>query len=138
MDIAVNEAEFLDILKNKDQELWNLASERSIEFAGAILPYRVYPDREFGDSPPYWERLKVEFQDLLCSSSDKYQETREKIAKGANNTGFFIVTVVSGAIGDVLGMLPSVLVPFIAMLLALLAKVGKEAYCSGVDYSTTL
>ena len=81
-------------------------------------------------------RTLVEVKLLICSDSQEYKETREKLRKEATIVANVVTFVVSDAIAIRLGMAPALCVPLVIILLASVAKVGVRAWCQ--QYNTEL
>lgn len=80
-----------------------------------------------------WRRVKTEMNLLLCTKDKKYAMLRKKLSKESGNTHTAVVGLIAAAVGAQLGLVAGLLVPLIALLLVVMLKVGKEAYCAGVE-----
>ena len=80
--------------------------------------------------PQYWKQLKNEFRVLLCTPEKKYQKLRKELSVAANKSHATIVSSIAAVMASQFGVIPGVLVPFCALLLIAILKLGKEAFCS--------
>ena len=99
-----------------DPELWSLAQSSGIDFAGGLLNRRAHPDVEGFSSFAYWEKLKTEFVELVCTRSAKYKKVRDD-ADAVMKSGQWIVPIIAGAFAAQLHLTAGLLVPFISLLL---------------------
>ena len=97
-------------------------------FQDDVLP----KGRGFG-ARDYWKALKREFHILICGASegedDPYTDLRKVIDKHGAKSQVAIVSTIAAFIGAHIGLEAAVLVPWIAILLGLVRKVGAEAFC---------
>jgi hypothetical protein len=76
-----------------------------------------------------WERVKEELLILICTKDPKYAKLRNSL-RDANEKGTrYVITVISSAVGSVMGVEAGVISAFCAVLLHSAAKIGVEAYC---------
>lgn len=79
-----------------------------------------------------WRRVKNEMNLLLCTKDKKYAAVRSKLSKESGSAHTAIVSSIAAAVGASLGIVPGLLIPLVALILAVMLKIGKEAYCAGV------
>jgi hypothetical protein len=70
---------------------------------------------------------------LLCTKDKKYASVRSKLSKESGAAHTAIVSMIAAAVGAQLGLMSGLLVPLVALILVCILKVGKEAYCAGVE-----
>jgi hypothetical protein len=116
-----------------DEQLLTEFSLRGEGRIGQLLPSRLSPGTRFVDTPPYWERICAEFRTLICTHDAKYEQVRQELDRAINLTKEpatkVIVALIAGAIGGQLGMLWGPLVGVVGVLLLIMVRLGKEAYC---------
>jgi|SRR5580700_10594993 hypothetical protein len=120
------------------RELQPSSCETSIEDLGRRLPEFLYPDALFATPPPYWQRLKEEFRLFLCTTDKKYALLRRELKATGNKTQTVIVSTIAAAMAHSLGVAAGILMPFCALCLLALAKMGKEALCSSVKFDVPI
>ena len=104
----------------------------AIEELGQCLPRYVDDAKQFPKVPPfYWEDLKDEFRLLLCTDDKKYVELRTKLEALGTKSQITLISTISAALATYVGVAASVLVPFCAIILIAVARVGKNAICKG-------
>jgi len=95
--------------------------------------FRRIVEEELQQRPPkkYWEQVKKEIYILICTKDPKYSKLRNSL-RDANEKGTkYVVTVISSAIGSVMGVEAGVISAFCAVLLHSVVKIGVAAYCAG-------
>lgn len=129
MDIIISQADLCAIIIRE----FKLAedSTASIEELGKQLPLRAHPGVAFAVTPPYWARLKDEFRLFLCTNNKPYADLRKQFAKNAQRSQTIVVSTIAAAMAPTLGVAAGVLVPFCALCLLALARMGTEAFCKG-------
>jgi hypothetical protein len=80
------------------------------------------------DTKPFLERFKTEFKKFVCNHPD-YQEDRKKLSLEAPIVTAIYISVISAAIGAVLGFAATLLAPAVAIMLSVIGKMGINAYC---------
>jgi hypothetical protein len=81
--------------------------------------------------PRYWVRVTAELHILICTNDKKYASLRRQLNKHGSATQTAIVSNITAAIALSLGITVGVLVPFVAMGLLGLVRVGANAWCAG-------
>lgn len=85
----------------------------------------------------YWAALKAELKILICGprlgESDPYSDLRKSIEKHGTRSQLAIVSSIAVFIGAQIGVEAGILVPWIAMFLGLVQKVGTEAFCRALN-----
>ncbi|MER8433263.1 hypothetical protein [Mesorhizobium caraganae] len=76
----------------------------------------------------YYESLKNEFKEFMCGGS-RYEPLRKDISKKWDKGKLHVMTLIAGAIGSYLGLGSAIILPIIAILLTIVSKVGKNAWC---------
>jgi hypothetical protein len=77
---------------------------------------------------PFFERFRDEFKKFICGD-DSYKKEREKLAAEATVPKQIIISVISAALGAVLGYTATLLAPAVTVMLYSVGKVGLNAYC---------
>jgi hypothetical protein len=104
----------------------------TIDSLGSRLPAYEHPGSDFFTTPPYWKNLKEEFRLLVCTDDLKYKDLRENLVKAGDKSYTTVVAAIAAAIAATLSLTVGVLVPFCALCLLALLRLGKEAYCKTV------
>ncbi|MAW86911.1 MAG: hypothetical protein CMJ42_10320 [Phyllobacteriaceae bacterium] len=85
----------------------------------------------------YWKALKLEFHTLVCGASkgeaDSYKDLRKVIDKHGSKSQLAIVSSIAAFIGAQIGLEAAILVPWIAIFLGVVRKVGVEAFCRAMQ-----
>jgi hypothetical protein len=92
------------------------------------------PQDNFGIGVPstqasYISSVKSELSNLICGDS-KYEGIRNQVAEMWNKDKMVIVSTITAAIANFVGVAAAALMPVVALLLALISKVGTSAWCS--------
>lgn len=82
-----------------------------------------------GQRQTYYDRVKEEFSKLICDHPD-YSLIRADAKKQWNDKKLVICMPLAAAVGAKLGIAAAALLPVIALLLAAVTKVGKNAWCA--------
>ena len=77
----------------------------------------------------YWNRLRNEFDKLICGHAD-YQNEHDKFVNAGKPIGLGAVTYIADWIAPAVGMSTAILIPAIALVLSTTAKMGVKAYCA--------
>jgi hypothetical protein len=105
----------------------------SIDELGERLPEYAHPGSAFFDWPEYWDNLKVEFRILVCTKEKKYASLRRKMETAGRKSQTALVSMLAAAMATYIGVAAGVLVPFCALCLIAVLKLGKEAFCNTTD-----
>ena len=81
--------------------------------------------------PNYRRRVKIELHILICTKDSKYASLRRQLGKHGSATQTAIVSNIAAALAVSLGYTVGALVPFVAMGLLGLVRVGTNAWCAG-------
>lgn len=100
------------------------------ELGTELLPRAIDGDAMYAFWPDYWEKLKHEFKLLVCTSDSKYTEVRQRLASSADKTQATAVSTIAAVMGAQFGVVAGLIVPFVALCLIVLARLGKEAFCA--------
>lgn len=125
---GIQAEEVLDLLPDYARKAGN--TSEGIEAAGTSLAAHLR-----GSLPVYplsgslWQSFKQEFHLLVCTDDPKYDETRSKLKFSGQQTQSTIVGIVTAGIGSAMGFHAALLVPFCALGLLALVRMGKEAFC---------
>lgn len=89
-----------------------------------------------GDAPRnYFENIKEEMRKLTCGD-DKYKDIREEVSKNWNKGKTYIAMLIAGSIAPHIGIVATVLLPIVTIILAIVATVGLNAWCSNTGSIT--
>lgn len=108
--------------EEKAAEIW-LTSQGS----DSIIPFGAASDPK-----PFWGKFKDEFKKLICID-EEYKLEKEQIKKIITENGLtttLVATAIASAIGAAIGIAASILVPVVIIMLTLIGKMGRNAYCS--------
>jgi hypothetical protein len=83
--------------------------------------------------PAYWQKLKDEFRLLLCTKDKKYSTVRKELGSAAKKSQTTIVSLVAATMATQFGVVAGVLVPFCALCLIAVSRLGKEAFCAAKE-----
>lgn len=106
-------------------------SDYTIEEMGErFLPIAIDGvDFNYAFQPKYWEQLKREFKKLLCTSDEKYSSLRSEFSITGNKAYTTVVSSIAAIMASQFGVAAGVLIPFCALILIAVLKLGKEAFC---------
>ena len=82
----------------------------------------------------YWNRLRNEFDKLICGHAD-YQNEHDKFVNAGKPIGLGAVTYIADWIAPAVGMSTAILIPAIALVLSTTAKMGVKAYCATKQFN---
>jgi hypothetical protein len=99
----------------------------SIEELGSELA-KVHMGRSSGLN--YWLAVKREFRTFLCTDDKKYADLKKKISTSQTRSETAVTSLIAAAIASHLGLAAGALVPFCALLLIVLARMGRNAICA--------
>jgi len=100
-------------------ELWlsRIGSDQNIGFGAGTV------------ASNYLASVKSEFRKFVCGDAD-YESLRLEAEKVWVGTKYPIVVLIAGVIGAKLGLAAAVISPVVALLLAAVCKIGKNAWCN--------
>ncbi|MBM4055178.1 MAG: hypothetical protein FJ264_11040 [Planctomycetes bacterium] len=81
------------------------------------------------DTKPFWDRFKAELRKFVCDE-ESYAEDKKRLADETKATRALLISSISAAIGAAIGYPATVLVPAVAVMLGIVAKIGIKAYCN--------
>lgn len=124
--------------------LWEMANEHDIEniacylwrngprppMAGLQTKRRIQLSEDSRPSKTYWQALKLEMHEFVCTENSSYDDLRNKLSALNDRSGYVIVATVSAYFGSQFGVHATYLSGLCAVLIYALAKLGKEAWCS--------
>jgi hypothetical protein len=131
LNLIVSEGDLCDLVFNGFELSANDAP--TIEDLGCTLSLRTYPVSLHANPPQFWKNLKEEFRLLVCTNDKKYKSLRKQLGSNAGRSQTVIVSTISAAMAHSIGVTAGVLVPFCALCLLALARLGKEAFCDCAD-----
>lgn len=100
-------------------KIWlsNIGSNSIISFGG------------LRDVEPFWDRFKAEFNKFICGDPS-YAGERASLAVEGINLKTAAIAAIASAVGAAIGMAATLLVPVVVLMLCIVGKVGKNAYCA--------
>ena len=84
-------------------------------------------------SPNYWGRVRDEIHKLVCTNDLRYASLRRQLGAHSGKTQTAIVGVISAYVATVLGLAIGAVVPLVAVCLIALLRLGKNAFCDGLQ-----
>jgi hypothetical protein len=119
--------------------LLNENTENSLEDVGQSLNRIIWTSDYFTSEPEsdFLRLFKREAYSLFCTNNIEYRRLRNRVAKAGDKSETVIVSFIAGALASSSFGLPAVaLVPFCAVGLIAVLKMGTEAFCKLVaeDY----
>ena len=103
--------------------------------AAAKRPGESVPNVDTRPDKSYWVSFKKEFYLFLCKRDRKYAELHKELDASGNKSSTVVLTLISAAMSPHIGISAGVVVPFCAVCLYALAKLGKESFCRSIDCS---
>jgi hypothetical protein len=79
-----------------------------------------------------WERVKIEMHLFFCTRDRRYSDLRRKIGVQANKSQATVIAAICAAIGARYGLLETVVLPWVAICVLSVIRMGTNAYCAGV------
>ncbi len=106
----------------------------SVENLGQDLNRRIWDSGLFTSEPEsdFWREFKKEFRRFICTKDPKYRALWTKLERTAGKSEMVIVSTIAAAVAASSGLAPAALVPFCAVGLIAVLKVGKEAFCKSI------
>jgi hypothetical protein len=101
----------------------------SIEYLGKMMPYHPAPGVMYSQPPHYWRDVKDELHLFICTDDKKYADLRKSISTMGTKSQTTIVSTISAAMAIHIGLVAAAIVPFCALSLAVIARIGKNAWC---------
>lgn len=92
-------------------------------------PGSIEPFGGTRDTQPFWDRFRAEFRKFICDDQS-YRDEKAALLEQGPISRALLVSAVSAAVGATIGYSAALLAPAITLLLSLVAKMGKNAYCS--------
>jgi hypothetical protein len=112
---------------------FDLATQSIDRIGNRALPLAIDGAVSYGIWPDYWEKLKREFRLLLCTKDKKYNMLRKELGSASKKSQTAIVSTIAVAMASQFGVVAGVLVPFCALCLIALSRLGKEAFCASQE-----
>jgi len=78
----------------------------------------------------YWTLIKTEAHLLICTEEARYEPLRRQIVRHGGEDQTALLTRIAAGIGFSLDIEAPKLVPFVALTLIVLLKLGRDAYCA--------
>lgn len=90
------------------------------------------PELNVQSAERFLDRVKREFRCFLCTNDDRYRGVRDKLRVSAGQVEKIVLNTISAALAAYLGVAAGALVGICAIILFIVGKIGKEAYCAVV------
>lgn len=135
---SADPAEWIDVLKPYQRStITSFVSQGSLEDAAkrwlsATGSPNIVPFGGSGDTKPFWDRFATEFKKFICDD-EAYLEEKKALGSESAPIKALLISAVSAALGATLGYSATLLAPAVALLLCVVGKMGKNAYCTGVN-----
>jgi len=96
-----------------------------------ILSPSISSDRLMAVIAPrnLWKEFKDEFHLFLCTNDRKYSKLRKDLQSKGSKTTTVVVSLISASLAQHFGTSAGLIVPFCALCLYTVFKVGVNAYC---------
>ena len=78
----------------------------------------------------YWTLIKTEAHLLICTEEARYEPLRRQIVRHGGEDQAALLTRIAAGIGFSLDIEAAKLVPFVALTLIVLLKLGRDTYCA--------
>ena len=88
--------------------------------------------------PGFWDALIGEMKLLLCGKDKKYADLRRKLNGLGTKSNTVITSTIAVAVAGHLGEPVGLLTPFVAKVLLVVARLGREAFCASHPFDTDL
>jgi hypothetical protein len=80
-------------------------------------------------SSDMFPRIVNELYLLICTTDSTYDLWRTKISEDGSKTAKAVVLISSNAIAATIGLVPALIMPFVAIILAAIVKMSIQAWC---------
>jgi hypothetical protein len=106
--------------------------EGTIQGIGARMP--DYSDGiPHSGMPNLWNDVLYEMHSLICTDDKRYADLRKALSITGSKSQTTIVSLIAAAVAAHIGLIAGSVVPFCALVLVAVARVGKNAYCRQFD-----
>ncbi|WP_018708087.1 hypothetical protein [Siminovitchia fordii] len=76
-----------------------------------------------------FSKIMDELRIILCTEDSKYIELRNKLSDEGNISAKAITAVISGWVGNIIGVAAAICVPFVILVIASILNVGLSEFC---------
>jgi len=76
-----------------------------------------------------FSKIMDELRIMLCTEDSKYAELRNKLSEEVNVSAKVITALISGWVGNTLGVAEAICVPFVILVVASILRVGLSVFC---------
>jgi hypothetical protein len=108
--------------------LTNNKEQISLEEVGQTLNQVIWSEAYFESD--FWRACRAELYSLFCTNDRKYEDLRKRIYSTGGKAETVVVSTIAAAVAGTAGLVAGALVPFCAVCLIAVAKVGREAFCT--------
>jgi hypothetical protein len=99
----------------------------SLEEVGQNLNQIIWSEAYFESD--FWRACKQELYSLFCTDDKRYSDLRKRIYSAGGKSETVIVSTIAATVAGTAGLMAGALVPFCAVCLLAVVKLGKEAFC---------
>jgi hypothetical protein len=138
MDIErwVSEDQLIDIIGASRFASWE---ESTIEHLGERISKSLGPpDRHEPGSAKHWYAVKHEIRLLVCTSDKRYDDLRKQIENVGTKSSTTVISLITASLTVHIGILAGILVPLTALALLMVARVGKNAFCTNQEFNVPI
>ena len=82
------------------------------------------------DTKPFWERFEAEFKKFICDD-EAYVDEKKALSLESPINKALLISTISAALGAAIGFAATLLAPAVALLLCVVGKMGRNAFCAG-------
>src|SRR6266478_8191864 len=119
----------LRLVEQNPQLAENLNEGTPIDVLGYVcLPPSIDGEVQYFVHPRYWYQLKEEFRLLICTQDKKYDALRKQLTTTEDKSQIGIVSTIAAAMARQFGVVADVVVPFCALCLIAVVRLGKEPF----------
>jgi len=112
---------------------YQLDDRRLDEIGNMALPRAIDGTVLYASWPKYWEELKAEFRLLICTNNPKYRKLRRELNSATGKSQTAIVSAIAAAMAGQFGVIAGILVPFCALILMTIIRIGTQTFCSTMN-----
>ena len=128
--IEIDDALLIDEMRQSSGLLKTFGSH-GLKEASFLLEIYLTDEDTWATAHEYWRALVLEIRVLLCTDDPKYDDLRPNIIKISNNKlGRSTLSALAVAIAATLGVEDAIILPFVALTLYAITKVGLNAWCA--------
>ena len=129
--IEIDDALLIEEMR-RSRGLLETFGSHGLREASLLLEISLTPNEDkWAPTHEYWRALVLEIHILLCTEDPKYGDLRPDIVKISNNKlGRSMLIAIAGAVAATLGLGAAMILPFVALALYSICKIGLNAWCA--------